>query len=506
MLQGNKIKTTFAVSMQGSLFISHIMKKTITFFILISLGSILQAQTIDDVFRFSQTYYQGTAKALGIGNALGAVGGDMTSICINPAGMGLYRSDELTMSLNLADRFESSIYYGTNENANKLNVSIPNFGFVKTTQKSNYKPLRYTQFCIAFNRTNDYNVKSYASGLNPNSSKIDDYLMRIDGYAPYDLQNAFPYDIYPAFNTNLIVIDSQGFYNSPIPQGGITQDFKQNYKGRAEEWSFGYSTNYYDKLFVGLSMGITHIKRIGISEFTETLPNDSDIDTDFNKWTYTEDLSSSALGVNGKIGLIWIANRWLRLGAAFHSPTIYSFDESWQTTTESQIAWVTKKTLSPLSSYEYYLFTPLKWVGCVAFVINESGMISLDAETINYGAASLYASDYDYATKNYDIKESFGRTFNIRLGTEWHINDSYLRLGAGYYGSPLGFDNPNGSIKKASVGISLPLGSISTLDLAYELSHGKQQYTLYDAGSLDIEPVTKSEFRHVAIATLKVKF
>jgi len=79
-------------------------------------------------------------------------------------------------------------------------------------------------------------------------------------------------------------------------------------------------------------------------------------------------------------------------------------------------------------------------------------------------------------------------------------------LGAGYYGSPFGLGNPSGSIKKASVGISLPLGSITTLDLAYELSHGKLQYTLYDAGSLGIESVTQSEFRHVAIATLKVKF
>ena len=379
MLQGNKMKTTFAVSKQGSLFIIHIMKKTTTLLILILLGIILQAQTADDACRFSQTYYQGTAKALGMGNALGAVGGDMTSICINPAGMGLYRSNEFTATLNFADRLENSTYYGTNESANKFRVSIPNFGFVKTKQKSNYKPVRYTQFSITFNRTNDYNVNSYASGLNPNSSKIDNYLMRLDGYSPYDLKEAFPYDIYPAWNTYLIDIDGQGFYTSPVPQGGIIQSFGQNYKGRAEEWSLGYSTNFYDKLFFGLSLGITHIKRVGTSEFTETLPSNSDIDTDFNKWTYTEDISSRALGVNGKIGLIWIANRWLRLGAAFHSPTIYSFDESWQTTTESQIAWVTRKSLSPPSSYEYYLFTPLKWVGSIAFVINERGMISLDA-------------------------------------------------------------------------------------------------------------------------------
>lgn len=480
------------------------MKKTLTTFIAILTILHLYGQGVDDACRFSQTYYQGTAKALGMGNALGAVGGDMTAICINPAGMGIYRSTELTATINLLDNYQTSSYYGTTENANKFRVSMPNIGFVKATQKSNYKPLRYTQFCIGLTRTNDYNLHTYASGLNPTSSKIDNYLMRIDGISPYELQDAFPFDIYPAWNTDLI--DSQdGNYVSPVPQGGIIQGFEQNYKGRAEEWTIGFSTNYYDRLLIGLSMGINHIKRIGSSEFTESLPKGSDIDTDFNQWTYIEDLSSRGIGINGKIGLIWITNPWLRLGVAFHSPVIYHFNESWQTETESQIAWVTRKSHSPQSNYEYYLFTPLKWIGSAAFVIGNQGLISVDAEVVNYGSASLYASDYDYSNTNQGIKDSFGHTFNFRLGTEWRVNDSYLRFGAGYYGSPFGLGNPNGSVKKASIGISLPAGHSTFFDLAYELSHGKQQYTLYDAGSLGIEPIRYSGFRHVAIATLKIK-
>lgn len=482
------------------------MKKFLLIIILSIVAVSAYAQGSDDACLFSQSYYQGTAKALGIGNALGAVGGDMTAVCINPAGLGLYRSNELTMSLNLADRYQSSTYYGTQKNANRLRLSIPNVGFVKTIQVSNFKPLRYTQFCIGLTRSNDYNVHSYAKGLNPTSSKIDNYLMRIDGYSPYELQDAFPYDIFPAWNTYLIDTDDQGYYTSPVPQGGINQSLERKYKGRAEEWTFGYSMNYYDKLFVGISLGITHIKRVGNSELTETLPEQSDVNTDFERWNFTEDIKSSAVGVNGKIGLLWIANQWLRLGAAFHSPTIYSFDESWQTTTESQIAWVTRKSLSPKSNYEYILFSPLKWVGSAAFVVGDKGMISFDVETTNYGASLFSAEDYDYSEVNKDIKDKYHRTFNFRVGSEWRVRDSYLRFGAGYYGSPFGLGEPNGSVKKASIGISLPAGGSTTFDLAYELSHGKRQYTLYDAGDLDIEPVTESEFRHVALATLKIKF
>ena len=107
---------------------------------------------------------------------------------------------------------------------------------------------------------------------------------------------------------------------------------------------------------------------------------------------------------------------------------------------------------------------------------------------------------------NKDIKDNYGLSYNFRLGTEWRVRDSYLRLGAGYYGSPFGLGNPNGSVKKASIGISLPLGPYTSLDLAYEISHGKQQYTLYDPGDLAIESVTQRELRHVALSTLKIKF
>ena len=491
------------------------MKKTITTLILALAALTLSAQGSGDALLFSQTYYQGTAKALGMGNALGAVGGDMTATCINPAGMGLYRSDELTATLNLSDNYITSTYYDTKESGNRVRLSIPNIAYVHSYERSNYKPVRYTQFCISLTRTNDYNMHTYASGLNPTSSKIDNYLMQIDGYSPNELADYFAYTAYPAWNTYLIDLDGQGHYTSPIPQGGIIQDYEQDFKGRSEVWTFAYSANFRDRFFIGASLGITRTKRFGSSVFQETMPKDSDINTDFNRWTFTEDLRSSGIGINGKIGLLWKANSWLRLGAAYHSPSFSSFEETWQTQTESEIQSVIRKSISPESNYKYTFFSPMKWVGSVAFVIGQRGMISFDAEYVNYGTARFKESAYDadneeiknyYTCVNQEIKDLYGGTFNFRLGTEWQINDSYLRLGASYYGSPYGLGKMDGSVKKASVGISLPVGSITTFDLAYELTHGKRQFTLYDAGTLGIEPVTQSQFRSVAIATIKLRF
>ena len=173
------------------------MKRILTTTIVILCALSAFAQGADDACLFSQTYYQGTAKALGMGNAMGAVGGDMTAININPAGMGIYRSNEFTTSLNLLDNYHSSHYYGTQLGANKIRLSIPNIGWVGTTQRSNYRPLRSTQFGIGLTRTNDYNIHTIASGLNPISSMIDSYLNQIDGYAVNELSEYYPYTIYP---------------------------------------------------------------------------------------------------------------------------------------------------------------------------------------------------------------------------------------------------------------------------------------------------------------------
>ena len=478
---------------------------TILFFVTTLFG-----QSSSDAIDFSQVMYQGTAKATGMANALGAVGGDQTSICINPAGMGLYRSNELNMSLGLLCNTLQSSYYGTDETSSKFKMNIPNVGFVTTKEKSNYDFIRFTQFGISLNRTNDYNLFSKVRGLNPNSSLIDNYLCQIDGKTPFEVEGKFPYTIYPTWHTYLI--DTlHGYYVTPVPQGNLWQSNEWDMKGRSEEWTFSASANCMDRLYIGASLGIAHLKRIGTRTYKEEVPSDF-YDYDFRFWTFEENLSSSGGGINLKLGFIYHANTWLRFGASFHSPTIYSIDESWQTETIHQRKSNHLKYISPSSKYNYYLFTPLKWVGSVAF-IGHNSMLSLDAEYTNYGSSFFKCTidDYfDYSDTNEEISNNYGRALNIRIGAERMMRSSYIRAGVAYYGSPFGFGKSNGSIKKASVGFSLVASEYVIFDFAYELTHGVNEYyiyTLYDEnGESIIDPVNRKQFRSNAVASMRVKF
>ena len=72
------------------------------------LSPSLFAQSEVDALRFSREDIHGTARAMSMGGAFGALGGDQTAISINPAGIAVYRSSEVVGTLNLSqDRRES---------------------------------------------------------------------------------------------------------------------------------------------------------------------------------------------------------------------------------------------------------------------------------------------------------------------------------------------------------------------------------------------------------------
>ena len=61
----------------------------------------LWAQQEMDAYRYSPMDLNGTARSIGMGGAFGALGGDMSAMSHNPAGIAVYRSSELQTTLAL---------------------------------------------------------------------------------------------------------------------------------------------------------------------------------------------------------------------------------------------------------------------------------------------------------------------------------------------------------------------------------------------------------------------
>ena len=494
---------------------------TILTLFLLSIG--LRAQGLDDAIFNAPTYYEGTARSMAMGNATGALGGDITATCINPAGLGLYRSSELTFSTGLQHYFINSSYYNNSQNAGKMRMSIPNFGLVMGGEVSNYKPLRYFQLGIGLTRTNDFNYHYEAFGLNPNSSMIDSYIQTINGIdelfnpdiEPGDyLYDNYPYDLSPAWETFLIdrFTDSVGdfFYDSPVPPGNVRQNDDVVSKGRSEEWTFAFGGNLYEKLFLGTSFGLTHLKRISTRTYTETPAN---LNNSFSSWEHQEELGDTAWGVNFKCGVIYYPASWLRIGAAWHSRTHYVFGETWSTETSAtlkndQNGQEYHRYLSPTIYPSYDFRTPHTFIGSLAFFLGQHGLLTTDVEYLNYGKCRFSSDDFSFSDANNDIKNTLQSTYNLRIGAEWRVRQFFVRSGAAYYGSPFGFGEKYGSVKKLCLGIGYASSDDTSWDFAYELTRTTKGYFPYqyfvDNENI-VNEVTQHWWRNKLVVTMKIK-
>lgn len=483
----------------------------------------LRAQNVDDALLNTQTLYEGTSRSMAMGGATGALGGDVTAVCINPAGIGLYRSSEMTFTTGLQHTLYSNHYYGENELGGRTRLTVPNFGYVLSMPCSNYKPLRYLQFGIALTRTNDFNYHSKAQGLNPGSSMVDAYLQTINGIdALFDsvlldpgtvLNDTYPYDLYPAWVTYLVdrYQDSLGFYyNSPIPQGNVRQADEYYSKGRSEEWTICLGANISEKLFVGNSLGMAHIKRIVKRTYSET-PGPTDHPT-FNEWSHVEDLGDDAWGLNFKCGFIYYPARWFRFGMAWQSRTLFAFDEEWSTETESNLIGQQEggyhKYLSQTLYNNYEFRTPHRFTGSLAFFAGRRGLFTADVDYLNYGGARFSSEEYSFADVNDDIALSLRPTWNFRLGTEWSLRQFYFRGGVAYYGSPFGLGTAYGSVRKLALGIGYATLDNASWDFAYELTQSPTAYTPYQYyvdGENIVGSVVRQCWRSKLAVTLKLR-
>lgn len=486
--------------------------KFVLLFLMISLG--LHAQGVDDAINFSQIRYEGTARSMAMGGAVGAMGGDLTAVCINPAALGLYRGSEFTFTTGVQRTTTLSSYYGTQDSEHRMRLSIPNIGFVMGGEVSNYKPLRYFFFSFGLTRTNDFSYYSTARGLNPSSSMVDAFLQTANGIDdvlnPHNnpgnyFADNYPFTLNPAWETYLIdrYLDSAGqyYFDSPVPPGNINQQDVVSCRGRSGEWTIAMAGNFYDKLFVGSSLGVTHIKRISKRTYTE---NGS-----FGNWAYQEDLADTAWGVNFKLGMVYYPTSWLRVGASWHSRSLSSIGEVWSTDMASTLNGLGYHKYYSPNLYQTYEFrSPHSFTGSLAFIFANRGMLTADVDYLDYGTSKLKSDEFSFADANQDIRSLLKPSLNIRIGTEWRFRQYFVRGGMAYYGSPYGFGEMYGSTKKLALGIGYATEEEILWDFAYELSRNVKGYTPYQCyidGENIVDDIVQHQWRNKLVVTMKMK-
>lgn len=484
------------------------MKKIYFLAASVAFPFIADAQSAIDGFRFSQPDLKGTARYMGMAGAFGALGGDLSSISTNPAGLGVYRRNEIGISMNLDLQSATSEAQGSKNTQNGTKFLLSNVGGVASWNLSNTTmPNINVEF--TYNRAASFNARycgaiptlknsltNYIAGVSNNEgvtvadvTTISDSNNFFDPYNPNDGGFAAPWLSILGYDSYFITPSGNDDQPNWIGQWGTTTSgsgaFDVETSGGANEYNIAVGGNIANKVFWGVDFGIVDLDYQMTAIWGESLKNavvdnPSGMENSSSDWRLTNAYNASGTGYNIKVGLIYRPIQELRLGLSFASPTWYSINESYLATTNFKYSVdipglqenraVTNGGQWGLNSYNFR--TPWRLTASAAGVIGRNLIVSADFEWQKYNKMRFYNGGSGYYDYGYDggfddwypyyapMQKASPAIYNNDpwYATNADIEDYYksttsVRIGAEYRITPrfsvrIGYANVSSPVKK----------------------------------------------------------
>ncbi len=481
----------------------------------VSFSAVANAQDISDAYRYSFIAPQGTARSLGFGSALGSVGGDFSSLSVNPAGIGIYRKGEVMFSPSLRFGRVDGRYLGTTSDDAKSAFNFSNLGIVftraqrgKRYERSSWKAV---SFGIGINRMADFNRRySYRGYMKtdggPNNSYSELFVNDASQY-PGDV-NTNGTLAYLGYQSYLVNSDSLGFYSLASSRIGLNQLRSVKEGGGMSEMVISLGGNYEEKLMIGATLGLPIIRYTRDAFFQEDDAGGNNMDY-FGSFRYTESLKTTGMGVNLKLGLIFKPADAFRLGVAVHTPTWFSmsddFNESLTANTENYYGTVSVQN-NP-NRFDYSLTTPWRGILSATVMMGKYGFITADYEYVDYNTVRFrFANDYktEENLRNDILRSTFKAASNVRVGIEGRLDQFFMRGGFGYYGSPYKSSTSDANRLDISAGLGFRTEHVFA-DIAYVHSTLQQMETPYTLPYVQSPTATLDNKLNNIVLTLGLK-
>ncbi|HSU28310.1 MAG TPA: hypothetical protein VLJ68_08010 [Chitinophagaceae bacterium] len=444
------------------------MKKI--FFMLSCFAAALNsiAQEPADALRYSWYTSNGTARQQSIGGAMGSLGGEISSIFVNPAGLGFYKTREVVLTPAYTLLNNKATYFGRQEMDKKNGLSFGTNGIVfgdgTNTRK---KGMTSNVLALGVNQIANFRSNLIYRGQTSQSSYSQKFLEEIQNNNDKDanhVADGYPYGTSLAFNTYWIDTIAGGTPNnyqfqtrSPIATGLLQENIIAS-SGGITEIAMAAASGFGDKVFAGITIGIPILTYKREGAFTEADAT-SNVNNKFDFARVEESLKTTGAGINIRLGMIFKPAEYFRVGLAIHSPTYFSLTDKYSTTitaaTEAYKGILHQSsgdiTGSPTSDFKYALTTPFRIIASASYVLREiqdvrkqRGFLTADIEFLSYRSSSFHAdpSDKDPSTKTYlkslnqAINNAYKPSFNFRAGGELKFTYVMVRAGVAYYGNP----------------------------------------------------------------------
>ena len=432
---------------------------------MISLPAFAGAQTATEAFQLAQPSYRGTARFMSMGGAFTALGGDVSTLNQNPAGIGIYRNNDISVTLDLDFHGTKATTPGFSQSQNNTQFVCNNFGYVGAVYTGS-DVMPYFNWGASYSRTANFNRRFKGNmNLQGSLSNLIAGYTTADGWTADDLTDYYS-DYNPYMDSWAPWLSILG-YNSYIinPVGTTTQynglwqegkssgigGFDVEERGYVDEYAIDFGGNIQNTVMWGIGFGITDL------DFTSSVYYEEDID---NAWIPAGENTTSmttgsggfgldswkhinGTGFNVKLGLIIKPINELRIGVAVHTPTWYSLkQEGWAGVDygySSGISGYTEVNDGYTDYFQWKLRTPWRFMVGAAGVIGSKGIISVDYEYRPMNKMSVQDRDGNiYGDITDDVNVYYQGVNIVRVGAEYRINQNWsVRAGTSYQSAPV---------------------------------------------------------------------
>ena len=479
--------------------------KLLTAIVLSLFVATLSAQTYEDILRYSQPQYSGTARSMAMGSAFGSLGGDFSAIGINPAGIAVYRSSEFSFTPSLSLNSTKSDFNQNSTIDNKTSFILNQIGYVGT-----YRPMREvkkgivsTHFAIGYNRNNNFNYKSMALSPESDFSLTDVFRDDAYGYARDILANHSDLTAL-AYNAYILGYEGQDSENKEVytaylsPENKVNQIRSLDKDGNSSEINISGGFNISNILLVGASLNFASLRyKENFDYIEEFSPNNGTPLYDvFNHYTINNHLDVSGSGINLKLGIILKPTNQLRVGIAYHTPTWYDVEEKYgvniDATFFNSIDGSNNTYANTKGNFDYKMSTPDKVVGSISYILGKIAILSFDYERVSYSKAKFKATQNEdiifFNDQNKQIKSNLKNTNNYRAGVEVRINPSFSLRG-GYSFQPSAYKQASKYYEYQNISGGFGYRNKNYfIDIAYQLSKYDSDHVWYPDVNAQFDP------------------
>lgn len=444
------------------------MKKLSIIAVACALPVVAMAQSAIDPYNLSQNDMRGTARFMSMGGAFGALGGDLSSLQVNPAGIGVYRGSEIgiTLDFNITNSTTGSGY--DKQSVGKTHVYCNNVGYIGT-MRTGSESMPTFSWGVGYNRVASFD-RTFSGVVSKLNTSMSDYVANFsDGYSPEVLGEDTGYN--PFYNSNAdwmsIMAYNSYMINPSGPNGeynglwvpGYTSgnsQFSTRERGYNDEYSINFGGNVMNTVFWGLGIGISDINLTSDTFYDEELADADVYDKQNDRITpgdayfaLRNHSNTSGSGFNLKLGVILKPINELRIGVAFHTPTWYNLSTHYASTIDYSYGYNFDAAGKPTDKnenqyysddcyYDWHMRTPWKFVGSIAGVVGGRFILSADYEykafdNIRVSVPTGYGdfqNDEDIAS---DVKAYYKPVNTLRLGAEYRVTPQFsLRAGYSY--------------------------------------------------------------------------